>query len=530
MALLPRLLRLAPLGLAALVAACAQQPTEPVSSLPEAVIRNVPADRQEHEPQALPVPVEKAPIDDDLPPVPIEYPDVMERIRAGFRLPDVQHPWVQSEYNWYVRNADYMARVFGRAQRYLHHIANEVEARGLPMELALLPVVESAFNPFAYSRSHASGLWQFIPGTGRLYGLPQDYWMDQRRDVLESTRAALEYLSYLHDKHGDWFLAVASYNFGGGNINRAISRNRMLGRDTDFFALALPRETRAYVPKLIALARIVRDPVAHGLTPPRIPDAPYFRVIETGGPVDLRLAASLAGIDVEELHALNPGWNQWVTAPDGPHRLLVPVAVADQFEARFAALAPHERANLAKHGVAPGDTLASLARRHQVPVSFLQAVNGTDGAELAVGSELLVPAGTVEPLRPNLVRSPTSVHIVKSGESLWSISRRYGMTVDDLAKANKLKKTSTLRPGQRLTVRSSGSGGGTVVASAGPAEAGGTRTISYKVRRGDTLSSIARRFAVSVKDLMAWNGLKNSDIKRGQRLKLHVDSRRDFGG
>jgi membrane-bound lytic murein transglycosylase D len=518
--------RLATLALAALLAACAQQPTAPTSSLPEPVIRNVPGERQAREPQPLPVPVERAPIDDELPPVAIEYPDVLERVRAGFRLPDVQHPWVESEFNWYVRNADYMARVFGRAQRYMHHIANEVQARGMPMELALLPVVESAFNPFAYSRAHASGLWQFIPATGRLFGLPQDYWSDQRRDVLESTRAALEYLSFLHDKHGDWFLAVASYNYGGGNISRAIRRNQALGRKTDFFSLALPAETRAYVPKLIALSRLVRDPVAFGVTLPRIPDAPYFRVVETGGPVDLRAMATLAGIDVEELHALNPGWNQWITGPEGPHRLLVPVAVADQFEERFAALEPHQRANLAKHSIAQGDTLASLARRHQVPVSFLQSVNGANGDSLRIGDELLVPAGTVSPLRANLHRTASSVHIVRSGDSLWSISRRYGMTVNELARANNIKTSATLRPGQRLSVRGGGSGGTTVASASGVS----TRTINYKVRQGDTLSGIARRFSVSVKQLMAWNGLSNSNIKRGQRLTLHVDARRDFGG
>jgi membrane-bound lytic murein transglycosylase D len=519
--------RLATLALAALLSACAQQPTTPASSLPESVIRNVPGERQAREPTPLPVPVESAPIADEFPPEPIVYPDVMERIRAGLRLQDVRHPWVEAEFNWYVRNADYMARVFGRAQRYLHHIANEVEARGMPMELALLPVVESAFNPFAYSRAHASGLWQFIPATGRLFGLPQDYWADQRRDVLESTRAALEYLSFLHDKHGDWFLAVASYNFGGGNISRAINRNMVLGRNTDFFSLSLPAETRAYVPKLIALARLVRDPARYGLTLPPIADTPYFRVVETGGPVDLRVMASLAGIDIEELHALNPGWNQWITAPDGPHRLLVPVAVADAFETRFAALTPEQRANLARHSVTQGDTLASLARRHQVPVSFLQSVNGAHGDSLPVGSELLVPGGTVAPLRADLDRSASTVHIVKSGESLWSISRRYGMTVSQLAKANNLKTTSVLKPGQRLSVRAGGSGG-TRVASA--SSGSGTRAISYKVRSGDTLSSIARRFSVTVKQLMAWNGLSSSHIKRGQRLTLHVDARRDFGG
>ena len=334
---------LAVLALAAALAGCAQTPTEPASSLPDKVIRNVPGSgKTAREPDPLPLPAIEAPLHDDLPPTPVQYADVLDRIRVGSQLPDVDHPWVRAELDWYVRNGEYMGRVFARAQRYLHYIADEVESRGLPMELALLPVVESAFNPFAYSRSHASGLWQFIPGTGKRFDLKQDWWQDQRRDVLDSTRAALDYLTYLHQMfNGDWMLAVAAYNYGSGNVTRAIRRNESLGRDTDFFSLSLPGETRAYVPKLLALGQIVRHPEAYGIALPPIPDAPYFEVVETGGPVDLRLAAELAGVDVEELHALNAGWNQWVTGPDGPHRLLIPAVVAPAFneEANVAALA-----------------------------------------------------------------------------------------------------------------------------------------------------------------------------------------------
>jgi membrane-bound lytic murein transglycosylase D len=521
-----RAARLALLASAAILAACAQQPTTR-PALPEAV-----AERAARERPALPLPVERAPLDDELPPVPIVYPDVLDRIRGGFQLADVQHPWVQSEFNWYVRNGEYLNRVFGRAQRYLHHIANEVEARGMPMELALLPLVESAFNPFAYSRAHASGLWQFIPETGKRHGLQQNFWQDQRRDVLESTRAALDYLTFLHNMHGgDWQLAIASYNFGGGNVRRAIVRNQALGRNTDFFSLSMPAETRAYVPKLIALARLVRDPAAYGVTLPYIPDAPYFRVVQTGGPVDLRLAASLAGIDVEELHALNAGWNQAVTGPDGPHRLLIPAVVADAFEPRFAALDAAQRANLARYTVASGDTLASLARRHDVPVAFLAAVNNTDGAQLAIGSDLLVPGGRLVPLRADLDRSASTVHVVRAGDTLWGISQRYGMSLNELTRINNIKTSSTLQPGQRLNVRASGAAGAAPTRSAGSTQQATTRRIAYRVQKGDTLSSIARRFSVSVRDLMAWNGLNGSTVIRsGQSLTLHVDARRDFGG
>jgi len=513
---------------AALIAACAQSPPQPSSSLPEQVIRNVPPERSIAG-DPLPLPVIEAPLHDEMPPIPIRYANVLDRIREGSRLPQVDHPWVRAELDWFVRNGDYLDRVFARGQRYLHYIADEVEARGLPMELALLPIVESAFNPFAYSRSHASGLWQFIPGTGKRFQLTQDWWQDQRRDVLESTRAALDYLTYLNEMFdGDWFLAIAAYNYGGGNVRRSIRRNATLGRDTDFFSLSLPRETRAYVPKLIALARLLHDPDTYGFAFPYIPDAPYFRVIETGGPVDLRLAADIAGVDAEELHALNPGWNQWVTAPDGPHRLLVPAVVADSFEQRFAALTPPERAQLAAYSVVAGDTLQGVANVHRVPTYFLQSVNGIDGSLLQVGDQLLVPSGNVAPLRAGLVRSASSVHVVRSGDTLWDISRRYGMSVNELARANGINpKRHTLRPGQRLAVRPPAVGGPLVVL----AGTGETRQIEYTVRRGDTLSAIARRFDVSIGQLQGWNSLGGSSyIKAGQRLTIHVDASRDFGG
>ncbi len=472
------------------------------------------------------VPLLEAPLHDEMPPTPIVYADTLDRIRAGMRLTDVDHPWVQAEFDWYVRNGDYLNRVMARAQRYLYHIAIEVQAQGLPMELALLPLVESAFNPFAYSRSHAAGLWQFIPGTGKLFGLTQDHWQDQRRDVLESTRAALEYLTFLNNVFaGDWQLAIASYNYGSGNVRRAIARNQALGRDTDFFSLSLPAETRAYVPKLLALSRLVRNPGAYGITLPVVTDAPYFRVIDTGGPMELRLAAGLAGVDVEEVHALNPGWNQWITGPDGPHRMLVPAVVADVFLARLAPLSGAERAGLTAYDVAAGDTVHAIASRHKVPVEFLQRMNGTDGAAIAVGQTLLVPAGDVSPLRGGLVRTATATHIVRPGDTLWGIAKRYRMGVNELARVNKLSLKSTLHPGQKLSVRPAGAAATAVAAGAA------TRQIDYKVRKGDTLFAIARRFEVTVAQLQSWNGMLGSTaLRTGQNLTIHVNARRDFGG
>ena len=511
-----------------MAAGCAGTAATTASSLPEEQIVNDPgaiAFPDEAEAPALPLPVLEAPMHDELPPEPVVYGDVLVRIRNQLTLPQVEHQRVEREIEWLQRNPDYVARVFGRAQRYLHHIANEVEARGMPGDLALLPVVESAFNPFAYSRSHASGLWQFIPGTGERYGLKRNYWQDQRRDVVESTRAALEFLDHLKQRfNGDWFLAIAAYNYGPGNVQRAINRNLALRRRTDFFSLSLPAETRAYVPKLIALAKIIRDPEAYGFYLPPIPDAPYFRVVPTDGPVDLRLMAEIAGVDTEELLALNPAWNRWITDPDGPHRMLIPDVVADGFFTQLAALDANGRARLGEHSVAPGESLASIAGRYKVPETFIDQVNAGKRADLQPGDVLLVPAGDVSQLRAGLGSDlERRIHRVRSGESLWSISRRHGMTVSQLARLNGISTKAVLQPGQRLLVSGAAAGGSTQAAASGK--------VDYQVKRGDTLSGIARRFAVTVRQLQVWNNMGGSTaLRAGQLLTIHVGGASGIGG
>ncbi len=526
---------LAVAGLA--VAGCASQPVATESPLPAEQVVSVPAEAEipaeaetaETTPEELEA---LAPEVEPLAPA-VAYGDVIVRIRSKLSLPQVSHPRVDREIEWLQRNPDYLARVFGRAQRYLHHIANEVEYRGLPGDLALLPVVESAFNPFAYSRAHASGLWQFIAPTGERYGLGRNYWQDKRRDVLESTRGALEYLSELNERFdGDWFLAIAAYNYGQGNVQRAINRNKALGRPTDFFSLSLPAETRAYVPKLVALAKMVREPDRYGFYLPPIPDAPYFRVVPTGGPVDLRLMAELAGVDPEELHALNPSWNRWMTDPDGPHRVLVPEVVADNFTVRLAALDPNARAKMATHTVAPGESLASIAGRYKVPESFVDRMNDGPQSGLEAGDVLWVPAGDVSQLRAGLGSDmERRVHRVRSGESLWSISRKYGMTVTQLARMNHISSKTLLQPGQRLQVAGSGGNGGGASATETARVASADGKVKYKVRRGDTLSGIARRYAVTVREIQSWNNMGGStSLRAGQSLTIHVAGGSSVGG
>jgi len=480
---------------------------------------------------------------------PADYADLLDRIRVGYALPQAQHYAVEREVEWYRSRPDFLDRTFRRGARYLHHIVNEIERRGMPLELALLPVVESAFNPVAYSRSRASGLWQFIPSTGKHYGLEQNWWIDERRDVLRATDAALTYLQYLHGYfNGDWYLAIAAYNGGEGTVSRAIQRNAAAGRPTDFFSLDLKAETRDYVPKLLAISRIVADPAAYGLQFEPIPNQPYFGIVDPGKQVHLGEAADLAGISRDDMFALNPAFNRMTTPPNGPHRLLLPVAQVEPF--RAAIMSEDGAQRVASTAVAPppdtryrvqrGDNLTSIARRYDVPVATLKQANNLRGATIHPGDTLIipgVPSGSEEPAaaaavaeaRPDIVAqlperqaaSKPRVYTVKRGDTLWGVARKHGVTVPALASANGLSSKSQLTAGARLEIPGAGR-------AAPPGES--TR-MTYKVRSGDTLSEIAEKFSVSVRQLMSWNNLRSSSsLRAGQRIVIYVDPRRVNGG
>lgn len=482
------------------------------------------------------------------------YEDMLDRIRAGFALPQVQHYAVDREIEWYRSRPDFLDRTFRRGERYLYHIVTEIERRGMPLELALLPVVESAFNPVAYSRSRASGLWQFIPSTGKHYGLAQNWWIDERRDVLLATDAALTYLQYLHRYFkGDWLLAIAAYNGGEGTLGRAVNRNAAAGRPTDFFSLDLRTETRDYVPKLLAISRLVADPAAYGLQFAALPNRPYFDVVDPGRQVNLGDAADLAGISRDDMFALNPAFNRMSTPPNGPHRLLLPVANAEPFRlalaseagaARLAAATPIvEPARDTRHRVRRGETLSAIARRHGVSVTAIKRANNMKGSVIHPGTSLVIPSGgavasaaTVATARPEVAAqvpgrpaaaaaaiAQPRVHTIRSGDTLWGVARQHGVTVPALAAANGLTTTSRLTVGMRLQVPD-----GDAVSTTASNES--TR-MTYKVQRGDTLSQIAERFNVSVRQLMTWNQIRSStSLRAGQQIVVYVDPQRVSGG
>lgn len=346
--------------------------------------------------------------------------DIWDRIRRGFAVPNLQDPLVDEWTQYYASHPESMYRMSERAKRYLYFVLDELERNQLPTELALLPFVESAYNPQALSRSRASGLWQFIPSTGRHFNLKQNASFDQRRDPVASTRAAAEYLAYLYDFQGDWYLALASYNWGEGAVKRAMSRNEDAGKPTDYLSLKLPDETRNYVPKLQAVKNIIAEPERYGVTLPPISNTPYFTAIRKTHPLEVEVAAQLAEIPVEEFKALNAGVNQPVILPEVVPTILLPTNRVDIFKANLEAY--------------------RKTQDWKTPTIKVAAQTRLPTHASAATRDIIVHRG------PNL-----RTHIVRKGDTLYDLARRYSTSVGELRRLNNLKNTR-LKLGQRLRV------------------------------------------------------------------------------
>ncbi|GAA0686634.1 LysM peptidoglycan-binding domain-containing protein [Marinobacterium maritimum] len=475
-------------------------------------------------------------------PTPAET-DLWTLTRQHMQLPlDLEQPRIQTQLNWYNRHPSYLTRVTERAQPYYHYILNEVLKRDMPAEIALLPVVESAYDPFAYSHGRAAGPWQFIPGTARHFGLKSNWWYDGRRDILASTDAALTYLQQLHKRFdGDWLLALAAYNAGGGTVNRAIRRNREQGKATDFWSLDLPRETKAYVPKLLAVAKMVRDADELGLTLTQIDNEPHFEIVETGGQIDLAQVAEMAEMELKALYQLNPGFNRWATDPEGPHQLLIPVDRAEKLQAHLAQLPPEQRVSWHRYKVQAGDTLSTIAKRFNSSVAVIRQGNNLKGNTIRIGQGLVVPKPAHDASHYALSESQRKrariqqleqrhsrklYHQVGSGESFWSIAQKYGVGVRELARWNQMAPGDTLRTGQQLLVLnvSAEQAAATLPTLPSMQSRDMTRKVGYRIRKGDSLSAIASRFGVSVSDIINWNQINADQLLRpGQPLTLYVN-------
>jgi membrane-bound lytic murein transglycosylase D len=460
-----------------LVQACATptatQPAQdeaPVSGSPDRVVTPVPAPAVPLKP---PMDVARAkPFDGEKVVVAARAPirtidgtrprdDLWEHIRKGFAMPDLDNALVRRQVSYYASHPDYLQRIFDRSRLYLYHIVGEIERRGLPTELALLPMVESAFNPMAYSRARASGLWQFIPGTGKRFELQQNWWYDERRDIVDSTNAALDYLTGLYKMHGDWHLALASYNWGEGAVTRAVAKNRKARKPTDYASLRMPRETRWYVPKLQALKNIILDPQRYGVELAPIANEPYFVQVNETPDMDLQLAAKLAEMPVEEFLALNPGFNRPLIRASEATRIVLP---SEKVEVFYDNLAKYDGKSLVSWKVyhpKPGEKFDAIAKKFGVAVAELKKVNGVPARSSRVPGVLVVPTRDeargaaklpVMYAPPIPVRGTVGiVHRVKAGESLTSIAARYRVSVALLKRWNRLG--STLHVGQKIYIR-----------------------------------------------------------------------------
>jgi membrane-bound lytic murein transglycosylase D len=383
---------------AALVAAgCAQVPQVEPDALPKAEAATPAAPSSQ---VTVPVP---APAQARAPEPPPPPTDVWERVRGGFRLSNLDGPLVQQWEQYYSTRPDYVARMAERGSHFLYHVMEEIDRRKMPAEIALLPMIESAYNPQAYSRAHASGMWQFIPSTGKIYGLRQNFWYDGRRDVLAATGAALDYLEKLYKQFGDWNLALAAYNWGEGAVSRAIAKNQAKGLPADYESLTMPAETRNYLPKLQAVKNIVAKPGEFGIRLAEVPNRPYFATVTTRNHIDVKLAASLAEMPLEEFRFLNPAHNKPVIKSDGSETLVLP---ADRVEVFQRNLETHNRPLVSwqAYTMKRSDKPESVAAKHGMTLAELKDVNGIPGnKKIVAGQTLMVPLrGSAEPHLPDL--------------------------------------------------------------------------------------------------------------------------------
>lgn len=456
--------------------------------------------------------------------------DLWQRIRTGLDMNLSQtNRRIQKELRQYQNNPSYFELIASRASPYLYFIIQEVERRGLPLELALMPVVESAFDPFAYSQAGASGLWQIMPATGAYFGLKQNWWYDGRRDVVASTYMALDYMQSLYDMFGDWELALAAYNSGPGRVQSAVRKNLKRSRSTRFWYLDLPDETTSYVPKLIALGKIIQSPDQYGIKLPPVSNQPFFVSVDTGGQLDLAKAAKLADIPIADIYQLNPGLNRWSTPPEGPHQLALPVSKAEFFKNSLTELPMDKRVQWRRYIVKAGDSLNKIAEKNHSQVALIKEINQLESSVIRVNQALLVPVPAKDASDYTLTISQRQqswqnrafrgrqkyTYRVKSGDSLWSIARKYNVSVNELARWNTLSTKAPLQVQQPLNiwVKNENVNDGKVV-----------RKVRYKVRPGDSLARIAGKFNISVGDIRDWNTALNAKyIHPGQQLTLYVD-------
>jgi membrane-bound lytic murein transglycosylase D len=455
-------------------------------------------------------------------PVAILHVDVWDRIRHGFGINEEasRHPLVGLHESWFAARPENVVRLVERARPYLYHIVEQLDQRAMPMEIALLPMIESAFNPAAVSPASASGIWQFMPATGRHYGLKQDNWYDGRGDFTAATRAALDYLAKLYLDFGDWQLALAAYNCGEGCVARAIRKNADEGLPTDYASLALPNETRHYVPRLLAIKNMIQNPEQYGLEIEPLPNQAYFDKVTVRASMDVHSAARLANMTSADFTRLNAAFPRKLIHSDTPVNLLLPVDRVDTFQRN---LQTETWDTWKPHTVKKGERPQAVAKRFGVSLARLAEHNQFQlkRGKFKRAQTILVPVKGRKPA-PEKPATRETEHVVRRGDTLFGVALRYGVTVSQLSEANP-KMGQYLKVGQVVRLPAEKTAGAQSAAAASAktgAKKSGARTVRYTVRRGDSLGKIAERFDVGLVDLKTWNPAfrKTSTVQVGQKI------------
>ena len=466
--------------------------------------------------------------------------DIWRVFQREFTLDhQAERPEVKEQIAWFMAHRKYLRAAAANARPYMYYIVTQIRKRNLPLEFALLPIIESAYDPFAYSTSGASGLWQMMPATATDFGLKQTWWYDGRRDVVASTNAALDYLVYLQNFFsGNWMFTVAAYHAGQGTILNAIKKNTASGDAIDFWSLPLGKQTQMYIPKLLALAEMIGHPERYPLDMPVIPDKPYLTQVDVGSQIDLAKAAKLSGLSLSALMNLNPGFNRWATSPDGPYLIVVPIQNETQLRDGLALLPQGSRVTWERYDVKSGDSLGKIATKYHTTMAILQQVNKLDDALIHVGDVIFIPNSSKHVLPTSVsAESPIATlpvveqkatassspvvkqieltYTVRKGDTLSSIAKSLNVSWENLRAFNNLT-SNNLRVGQKLDIPPPKKSSSTSAVKT-------LQKVHYVIQRNDSLAKIARQFAVSVQDIERWNSsvTANTILHPGKSLVIY---------
>lgn len=476
--------------------------------------------------------------------------NLWDALRQEFTLPHYEdNPRVQAQIEWFMNNQDFLYRSAMRASPYLYYILQQVRKRHLPAEVALLPVFESSFNPFAYSPAGAAGIWQMMPGTASGYGVKQNWWYDGRRDVLASTNAALNYLAYLGEFFdGNWLYAIAAYNTGEGNVVSAIKRNASIGNSTDFWSLPVAQETQDYIPKLLALATIVSHPDIYPVQLPYVRNAPYLAQIDIGTQIDLQHAADLAGLSFKDLKHLNPGYNRIATDPIGPSKLVLPIEAVEQFSENLEKFPTYQQTNWAHYKIKSSENLRMVAKKFNTTPAELQKINPelASNHHLKRGTNILIPKSGTSISKTILDSAPIqyvssdsdsyhlkhkihqavshthpdqytlqpgdTLYMVRDGDDIEHVAKRFHTSASTLLEANNLGPGTALIPGEQLIIPTHTENDDSKKFLLNPGDT------LYMVRKGDTIEKIAKKYHTTASALRLANLLASNNVKEGDQI------------